>query len=323
MPDFGSELAVELLDEFDIVRRGRAGKSLTMAEIAWVEQLPVTLPQLLERWRFRVVRPLLGGMLGVVFSGIHQPTDQPAVLKLSNPGMFTRAELRALQIANGEGAPAVYAVDESLGAVVMEHLGEPLRALNESPEVELQRCVQALQSIWRSSVDPERLLPISKTIVGGDEKLQDWWVKGDKPCSWHLVESALTTADDLLVRSARGHQCMLMGDPHPGNLLHANDGTWKWIDLAGFHGPREHDLGKMLALWSAGMCDHPNAIQTLSSYCSTLSSAASVDPATVWEWGFWLSTGKGLWLTGLGDVERGKRVLQIAAQMPTVSFHRA
>ena len=304
-----AELAVRLLDRFDVVRRARAGGAEPEL-VAWVESLPALIGELLAAWSFEVRGPLGGGTWSVVFEGRLKATGADGVLKVSVPGPHTAGDLRTLMAVQGAAAAIVFTADPTRGAVLMERLGQPLYQSTLDTEAQLRVCVASLRTYWRTIPDPSPFQLATDWVAEAAAKHRAWWTKAGEPCPESLLQHAQETARSILATSAESESVLLMGDPHPANLLAAAHGRgWKWIDLSALYGPREFDLGKMLASWHDAVNAAPRPELVLQRHCAIIAAASGADPAFLWKWGLFHRVTSGLWLHVSGEHEWGKAVL--------------
>ena len=99
---------------------------------AWIARLPSVLETLMERWRLELGPELPGGLLSCVRAVTLEDGDE-AVLKVDS-WPRTRDEIAALRVWAGEGAPALLAADEGLGAMLLERIEPGDHAVGASGE---------------------------------------------------------------------------------------------------------------------------------------------------------------------------------------------
>ena len=115
---------------------------------AWFDRLPGLLTALAQRWQLELGSPIPRGSMSVVVR-CRMADGRPAVLKAS-PGRARLAfEAAALQGWHTVHSPAVLALDERLGAMLMEAIepGTPLVVSSTYPGVE--RIAELLRALHR------------------------------------------------------------------------------------------------------------------------------------------------------------------------------
>jgi streptomycin 6-kinase len=124
-------------------------------EIApWLEELPGVLDALAQRWRFELGPPIPRGSMSVVLR-CRMADGRDAVLKASPDRARLADEAAALQGWQTVHTPGVLALDEQLGALLLEAIepGTPLVVSSTYPD--LGRVAELLRSLHTSGVpDP-------------------------------------------------------------------------------------------------------------------------------------------------------------------------
>jgi streptomycin 6-kinase len=149
---------------------------------AWIARLPSVLETLTERWKLRLGPELPGGLLSCVRAVTLEDGDE-AVLKIGSwPG--TRDEIAALRAWAGEGAPALIAADEDLGAMLLERI-EP----GDHPADASGDAVGAV--LRRLHVDPPPKLPtLAETVRTRVETALRDGRASEQKASWALAKAA-------------------------------------------------------------------------------------------------------------------------------------
>jgi len=104
---------------------------------AWLDQLPGRLTALAQRWHFELGSPIPRGSMSVVFC-CQMADGRRAVLKASPDRTRLAVEAAALEAWHTIHTPAVIALDERLGALLLEAIqpGTPLVVSPAYPAVE-------------------------------------------------------------------------------------------------------------------------------------------------------------------------------------------
>ena len=128
---------------------------------AWFDELPTVLSVLAERWQLQFGRFIPRGSMSVVIR-CRLIDGRPAVLKVSPDRTRLSNEAAALERWATVHTPAVLAVDESVGALLLEAI-EPGIALAESPIYPRLESVAELLTSLHSTGAPHRHTRRSRT----------------------------------------------------------------------------------------------------------------------------------------------------------------
>jgi streptomycin 6-kinase len=142
-----------MVPEMDAELRRRLGRRFGDDVEAWFDRLPGVLVALAEDWQIEWGPLIPRGSVSVVCR-CRMPDGRPAVLKVSPDRPRIAREAAALKHWTTSHTPAVYAVDESVGALLIEAI-EPGIALAESstyPTVEV--VAELLTSLHAAGADP-------------------------------------------------------------------------------------------------------------------------------------------------------------------------
>jgi streptomycin 6-kinase len=119
----------------------------------WFDKLPGVLSALAQRWQFELGAPIPRGSVSVVFR-CRMADGRGAVLKASPDRARLADEAAALDGWHTVHTPAVLALDEQLGALLIEAI-EPGTPLVVSAYPDLERVAELLRSLHTSGVpDP-------------------------------------------------------------------------------------------------------------------------------------------------------------------------
>ena len=125
----------------------------------WLAGVPATIAALEERWGITVGERLAGGTASYVATAV-TATGEPAVVKISVPGVDFGREVRTLRAAGGRGYVRLLAADLDLNAALLEPLGGSLSGSGLPPERQLAVLADLLPLAW--AVPPDRLAPTDK-----------------------------------------------------------------------------------------------------------------------------------------------------------------
>jgi streptomycin 6-kinase len=138
--------------ELDEELRLRLARRFGRAIDAWFDALPPVLDDLEQRWELEWGAPIRRGSMSVVIRC--RAAGRPAVLKVSPERVRLAHEAAALASWGTVHVPAVLAVDEDAGALLLEAV-EPGTPLVESDYPSLETLVALLRSLHENGVpDP-------------------------------------------------------------------------------------------------------------------------------------------------------------------------
>jgi streptomycin 6-kinase len=124
---------------------------------AWFDELPAVLSGLAERWQVEFDSPIPRGSMSVVIR-CRMIDGRPAVLKVSPDRTRLANEAAALDKWTTVHTPSVLAVDESVGALLLEAI-EPGTPLVESPTYPDMETVAELLTSLHATGAPDRSYP--------------------------------------------------------------------------------------------------------------------------------------------------------------------
>ena len=156
-------MATSSLPELDDELRLRLGRRFGSAIDGWFDALPAVLSDLAERWDIEWGTLIQRGSVSVVIR-CRTADGRPAVLKASPARERVAHEAAALAGWNTTHVPAVLAVDEAVGALLIEAI-EPGTPLDESaayPGVESLAAL--LTSLHEGGVRDPRYLPLADRV---------------------------------------------------------------------------------------------------------------------------------------------------------------
>jgi streptomycin 6-kinase len=123
-------MALHRVPALDEELRRRLGRRFGSAIEPWLDELPPVLSELAERWQISLESLIQGGTISVVIM-CRTATGRPAVLKISPEPSRVLDEAAVLARWTTTHVPAVLAVDESVGALLIEAI-EPSTPLADS-----------------------------------------------------------------------------------------------------------------------------------------------------------------------------------------------
>ena len=276
----------------------------------WLEALPYTVGDLLDRWRLRQEGPPMYGMCAVVLP-VHCEDGKRGALKVSWVDDETRLESVALRTWGGHGAVSVLRADEVAGAMLLERLDER-RVLLDVP---IQEALDTAAGLLRELRVPA---PAGLRSVGdiaarwGTEFLEEWRRLG-KPCPEELVSSAVDVCAELAVLPSESS--LLHGDFHYANILGRGKDSWAAIDPKPLKGDPAYEVVPLLRnRWSeirGG--DETNA--TVRKRIERFAGMAELEPMTVRWWSLVRSVDDAMWFQEHGYEARAEISWDIARSM--------
>ncbi|HET9674838.1 MAG TPA: aminoglycoside phosphotransferase family protein [Gaiellaceae bacterium] len=157
-------MATSSVPEFDEELRLRLGRRFGGAIDAWFDALPAVLNEVAERWDIEWGTLIQRGSMSVVIR-CRAADGRPAVLKVSPDRKRVAQEATALASWSTAHVPAVLAVDESVGALLIEAV-EPGTPLAESSGYPSETSLAALLTALHGHGVPDPLYrPVAEHIA--------------------------------------------------------------------------------------------------------------------------------------------------------------
>lgn len=297
---------VHISTDFSTMILGREGE----AARGWLEALPRTVEDLLDRWHLRPEGPPIYGMCAVVLP-VRREDGQCGALKVGWLDDETRLEPVALRAWGGHGAVSVLCTDEGLGAMLLERLDER-RVLLDVP---IQEALDTAADLLRELRVPA---PAGLRSVGGiaarwgTEFLKDWQRLG-KPCPERLVSAAVDACAELAVLPSE--PWLLHGDFHYANILGRGKDEWAAIDPKPLKGDPAYEVVPLLRnRWSEIQGgDETNA--TVQQRVERFADKAELAPLTMRWWCLVRSVDDAMWFQEKGYKARAEISWDIARTM--------
>jgi streptomycin 6-kinase len=279
----------------------------------WLADLPGLVESLSRRWGFSV-GPTYDDATEAFVAAVTMSDGAAAVLKLVVPRESDAAanEITALRLADGQGCVQLLDADESLGALLLERLGEPLSRLGWDLAARHEALCAAASRMWRPAL--EAGLP-----TGADKGrwLIDFIVKSwedlDRPCSEQAVAHAIACAESRIAAHDDERAVLVHGDVHKWNALRADDG-FKLIDPDGLLAEAEYDLGILMREDPEELVDGDDRDRA-----HWLAMRTGLDAQAVREWGVAERVSTGLLATAVELQPIGRQMLLVADQIAATS----
>jgi streptomycin 6-kinase len=277
---------------------------------AWFDQLPGVLAALARRWRFELGPPIPRGSVSAVFR-CRMADGRRAVLKASPDRARLAFEAAALGAWHTVHTPAVIALDERLGGLLIEAIepGTPLVVSSAYPDAE--SVAELLVSLHGSGVPDPSYPTVGQRVAylfDSSAKLYERHPELTAMVPPELYERGRTLAIRLAQRDSP--TVLLHGDLTPSNVLDGGAGRGLVaIDPAPCLGDAAFDTVD-LVLWQA------DDLQTIQARSERLAAATGVDPARLLGWCVAFAAMSALELAsqGNGPSARTEALLQLAAR---------
>jgi streptomycin 6-kinase len=186
---------------------------------AWFDQLPGALVALAERWKFEFGEPIARGSVSVVFR-CRMTDGRGAVLKASPDGSRLAHEAAALDGWRTTHTPAVLALDERLGGLLIEAIepGTPLVVSSAYPDLEV---VDELLTSLHANGEPDPSYPTVgervASLFDSSERLYERHPDLTALIPREIYERGRRLAKRLALRDSP--IVLLHGDLTPSNIL--------------------------------------------------------------------------------------------------------
>jgi streptomycin 6-kinase len=279
---------------------------------AWFEDLPDVLSLLAEQWQMELVSSIPRGSVSVVIR-CRMSDGRPGVLKVSPDRARIAQEGAALDRWTTDHTPSVLAVDEHLGALLIEAI-EPGVALVESAAYpHLESVSELLRSLHEDGVPDPSYPAVARRVT--------YLFDSSAKLYTYNPELAQVVSPELYARSRRlamrlaedaSPTVLLHGDLTPSNILDGGaDRGLVAIDPAPCLGDPAFDAVDLL-LWQADDLD------TIFARAEALARVTEDDPTRLVDWCTAFAGMAGLELCQASSTppERVETVLMLADRAP-------
>lgn len=279
---------------------------------SWLDELPPVLSVLAERWQVELGSLIPQGSVSVVIR-CRMLDGRPAVLKVSPDRARLANEAAALARWTTVHTPSVLAVDESVGALLIEAI-EPGTPLVESATYPaLKSVAELLTSLQADGVPAPSFPPLAHRVAylfDSTARLYERRPELVELIPPDLYERGRRFATRLAEHTSPG--VLLHGDLTPRNILHGGvERGLVAIDPAPCVGDAAFDAVDLL-LWRADDAD------TIEARVEMLAPAISADAGRLLSWctAFAGMTALELAESRNSSRERIRTVLELAAEAP-------
>jgi streptomycin 6-kinase len=279
----------------------------------WFDELPGVLSALAQRWRLEFGAPIPRGSVSVVFR-CRMGEGRGAVLKASPDRARLADEAAALDGWHTVHTPAVLALDEQLGALLIEAIepGTPLVVSSAYPD--LESVAELLSSLHASGVPNPSYPTVARRVAYLFDSSLKLYER--HPELTALVPPELyERGRRLATRLAKDAWpiVLLHRDLTPGNILDGGaERGLVAIDPAPCLGDAAFDAVDLI-LWQA------DDVETIEARAERLAAATGTDAARLLGWcsAFAGMTALELASQGTGPRPRPEALLGLAARAPT------
>ena len=264
--------SLEVPASFVAKNRGARGE----AGAAWAARLPEIVAACAERWAL-ALEPAYGGLSYNWAAPARRADGTPSVLKLCFPDPEYATEAAALRLFDGRAAVRLLAVDEALGALLLERLlpGGPLGGVADD-RAATSAAASVMRGLWRPA-----------PAVHPFPTIGDWLTRaagrvaaarragGGEPPAWAGRVLALHRE----LAHDRPPRVVLHGDLHQWNVLAATRAPWLAIDPKGAVGEPAEEIGAWLVDRVHRAPTDAEARQRLLAMCDQLAEELGLDRA--------------------------------------------
>jgi streptomycin 6-kinase len=279
----------------------------------WFDELPGVLRALAARWQFELGRPIPRGSMSVVLR-CWMADGRGAVLKVSPDRARLADEAAALEGWQTLHTPAVLALDERLGALLIEAIepGTPLVVSSTYPD--LERVGELLSSLHTSRVPDPSYPTVTQRVAylfDASTKLYDRHPELSALVPPELYEGGRRLATRLAQDASP--IVLLHGDLTPSNLLDGGaERGLVAIDPAPCLGDPAFDAVDLL-------CRQADDVETIAARAERLAAATGLDVERLLGWctAFAAMIALELASQGTGARPATAALLGLAAQAPS------
>ena len=267
---------------------------------AWRSELPVTVRELLSRWRLTVSAPFLPGGSSAWVATVQDGAGAELVLKVAWAHEESLDEAAGMAAWQGRGAARLHRSERrgETSALLLERVrpGTPLAQLGTWPERDeviaavAQRLWASPGSMDRPGVPPSTFRPLAAMCENWAVLARQRADAGRSPLPRGLVEHGLELFREL-PRSWDGEHVLLATDLHPDNVLDGGEGPdggagsarrsstcWVLIDPKPYVGDPHYDLLQHMFNDPERLAAQPVA------FADRMAGLAGLDPLRMRRW---------------------------------------
>lgn len=277
----------------------------------WLAGLSRIAHQVLRQWDLTIENPFPLSMNWV--ARVRRADGTTAVLKLGVPeGGHLADEATALEFFAGNGAVALLARDDMLGALLLEEARPGVMARSlvpERDEAATAALIDVMRRLHRPAPTGIPLPELSRRVASFDDHLRRF--PGDGPVPRPLVERARSLFAELCATATE--RVVLHGDLHHDNVLTADREPWLAIDPHGVVGDPGYEVGALL--YNPGPDSADDTVLDLAeARIEQLADGLGIPVERVTAWGFVQGVLSEVW-TFEGDGTANMRSLRLAERL--------
>jgi streptomycin 6-kinase len=206
--------------------------------------VPAVTQSVAREWQLELGEVFGNGTNGLVLA-VTRSDGSPAVLKMPFVYDQNRHEADALRHYRGEGAVQLEAFDEATGALLLER-ARPGTALADHADRLAMAAIgcNLLRRLWRDVVNPHPFRSVSDLAAGWMIRIPEDFERHGQQIAKGLVPEALSSLRSLV--ASIGHQTLVNGDFHFGNVLASEREPWLLIDPKPLVGDRAFDVAQLV-----------------------------------------------------------------------------
>jgi streptomycin 6-kinase len=306
---------VAALEIPDLVRQRAVSNGV--AGRRWLDDLPLVVSDLAERWGLEIGGSFQGGTAAFVTAAT-DGSGQACVLKVAmpleiDPPESFRRSVLVHQLAGGRGCAELLRYDESTPAMLLERLGANLDDLGMSIPQILETVATTLRSFWQPLAQDCGLPTGAEKAAWLADYITTSWDQLGRPCRPQVIERAVTYCDERALAFDSSQAVLVHGDAHGWNTLDAGAGTFKFVDPEGLRSERAHDLSVPMREYNLPLLAGDTS-RLVRKRAELLASWCDVDPESVWQWGFIERVSTGLANVREFEGDEGLEFLEVASR---------
>lgn len=259
----------------------------------WLENLPVLLQSLRERWNLG--KPQQFPHLSYNYLEFaHSPEFGPIVLKIGFPNPELDTEIQTLTLYKGlDAAVQLLDHDSDHGALLLDRIipGRDLNSFHD--EEEGTRVAARTMQKLRHPAPQSGTFPSIGDWCQGFSRYLHTFPHGSGPIPAQLINRTSRLAEELVGETQQLE--LLHGDLHHGNLLSRKDGSWIAIDPKGVIGNFAAEVGPYLFNPIPDLIQQPNLENLLDRRLRIFEEMIGLDRQELMAWSLVRVVLAGIW----------------------------
>jgi streptomycin 6-kinase len=279
---------------------------------AWLQRLPSIVSECAKRWSLSVLPPVTNLSYNYVAPAVRSDGLE-VILKVGVITSEFTTEIEALRLYNGRGIAQLLAVDNELGALLLERLqpGIPLFDTIEDDEQATRIAARVMHQLWQPA-PVNHTFPTTTDWAAGLNRLRIEFGGTTGPFPKRLVEQAETLFREL--HASQAASMLLHGDLHHWNILTAERQPWLAIDPKGVVGEAAYEVGALIRNPMPYIYTRPNLGRMLERRIDILVEELGFDRERMIGWSLAQAVLSGWW-SFEDSVQSSPQVMVIAEQL--------